>query len=99
MIRYHFDMRRGVSIPYYKREEIAKEYHLGPKPMGKIRKENNIGKLMMWEITREFPPSHFMGIKDRPNRQFLMITQKLRELVEQKNEKAIQDVAKVLSKY
>lgn len=92
-------MGHGRSIPYYKREQIAREYHLSPTPMNDIRAKYNLGKEAMWKITMEFPPSHFMGIRDRPNRQFLMITSKLKELVNKGNDKAVEEVAMLLSKY
>ena len=82
MNQTNIPMPRGESIPYYKREKIAREYHLGPKPMAEIRKSHNLGKLIMWEITREFPPAHFMEIKDRPNRQYIMLINKKQRLDE-----------------
>lgn len=86
------------KIPYYKREQIAREFHLTGKSDSQIGKEFGIHKTTVVNISSEFSSNYFMELKGRPFRVLSIITRKLQDVTNKGDLETLNKVAEILSK-
>lgn len=89
---------KNKPIPYYKREQIAREFHFTAKSQGEIAKKYRIHRNTPVIIGKEFPPEYFKDEPNRIHRSLWILNRKLQEVANNGDLETLNKVATILSR-